>query len=119
MELYREVAQAEYPGDWWESRFFQALAWRNLGYREKTDEISRYIVSHATQRLERGSGTIDFFAKFGEQKARQTQRAEAHYLLGLGLFLQEKTEEAVNQFEQACNYNKGHVWARYYLSRLR
>jgi hypothetical protein len=33
------------------------------------------------------------------------------------LLLQGKTREAKNQFEQAINYNKEHLWARYFYDK--
>jgi Tfp pilus assembly protein PilF len=75
------------------------------------------LIASATKRLA-GDGQVDFFAKFGEQETRQTRRADAHYVLGLGLMRQAQMDEAKNQFEQAVNFNAAHTWAKYQLARL-
>jgi len=104
------------PSGWSEARFYQALAWREQGQDAKANEIFEDLVAAGTRGLA-GGGTVDFFAKFGEQQSRQAQRAAAHYELGLGLLGQGKTKEAQNQFEQAVNFNAGHTWAKYHLSQ--
>jgi len=116
-EQYSEIVASQTRRTWRPARYYQALAHQALDQADKAKEIGDDLVKDATRRI-RGEGDIDFFAKFGEQATRQTQRADAHYLLGLGLLLQGKTEEAKNQFNQAVNYNKGHIWAKYQLSRL-
>jgi len=116
-EEYSDIIKLESRRNSPATRFYQALAHRALGQEDKARDIGDALVSQATRRIQ-GEGDIDFFAKFGEQATRQAQRADAHYLLGLGLLLQGKTDEAKNQFSQAVNYNKGHVWARYQLSCL-
>jgi len=116
-KFYSQSAGQRVPGDWSESRFYQALSLRASGQKEKADKMLEELVASGTRRLS-GGGTVDFFAKFGEQQTRQGQRASAHYELGLGLLGQGRTEEAKNQFEQAINFNAGYTWARYHLSSL-
>jgi tetratricopeptide (TPR) repeat protein len=96
-----------------EGRFYQGLALRELGRKDEADGVFEDMVASATRRLSDG-GSVDFFAKFGEQQTRQAQRAAAHYELGLGLLGQDRKDEARNQFEQALNFNAGHIWARYH-----
>ncbi len=100
-----------------DAQFYLALALIELGRTEDAAEAAKSLVDGAARQLEGGT-QIDYFAKFGQQSSRQSQRADAHYQLGLGLLLQGKTEEARNQFEQALNYNKEHVWAGYQYRRL-
>jgi tetratricopeptide (TPR) repeat protein len=116
-QAYEDVINLEARRNSQAARFYQALAYQALGQEGEAKDIGDELVSAATRRIQ-GEGDIDFFAKFGEQATRQTQRADARYLLGLGLLLQGKNAEAKNQFDQAVNYNKGHVWARYQLSCL-
>jgi len=116
-KFYRQSAGQRVPGDWSESRFYQALALRSSGEKERADKMLEELVVSGTRRLS-GEGTVDFFAKFGEQQTRQGQRTNAHYELGLGLLSQGRIEEAKNQFEQALNFNAGLTWARYHLSSL-
>ena len=98
-------------------RYYQILALRELGRKDKAEELTKSLVNAATQRLAE-DGKIDFFAKFGEQATRQAQRADAHCVLGFGLLLQGRVDEAKNQFEQALNFNAAHTWASHHLSEL-
>ena len=101
-----------------EARFYQAMAMRELGQKDKADGIFKDLVATGTKRIS-GESDVDFFAKFGEQQTRQGQRATAHYELGLGLLGQGRLDEARNQFEQALNFNAGYTWARYHLASLK
>ena len=56
----------------------------------------------------------DFFAKFGQQQTRKARIASAHYLLGLGLLGQGKTEEARRELDKATQMNLAQPWAAYY-----
>jgi len=113
---FEQATSQRIRSGWPEARFYQALAWRELGQDAKTKAIFEELVAAGTKALA-GGGTVDFFAKFGEQQSRQGQRATAHYELALGLLGQGKFNEARNQFEQAVNFNTGHTWANYYLSQ--
>ena len=115
--MFRKSAEQDIPTDWSEARFYQALSLRELGRRDEADKILQALIASATRRLA-GEGQVDFFAKFGEQETRQTRRADAHYVLGLGLMRQAQIDEAKNQFEQAVNFNAAHTWAKYQLARL-
>jgi len=117
-KLYTQAAGQEIPSGWSEPRFYQAMALRELGQKEKADGIFKDLVAAGTRRVS-GDANVDFFAKFGEQQTRQGQRASAHYELGLGLLGQGRIEEARNQFEQALHFNAGHTWARYHLTSLK
>ena len=83
---------------------------------DRTDEAQRVydeLVKTGRKRLEENESS-DFFAKFGEQQTRQAQSASAHYVLGLGLLGQGKTDEARKAFTQASQMNLAQPWAAYY-----
>ena len=117
-KFYAQAAGQEIRFGGLESRFYQAMALRELGQKEKADGIFKDMVATGTKRIS-GESDVDFFAKFGEQQTRQGQRATAHYELGLGLLGQGRLDEARNQFEQALNFNASHTWARYYSASLK
>lgn len=100
-----------------EARFYQALARRELGESVNTDDVASRLADWATGQLG-GSAQTEFFTKFGEQQTLQTQRAEAHYILGLSRLLTNQRDEAAKHFAQALAYNQSHVWARYQQSQL-
>jgi tetratricopeptide (TPR) repeat protein len=114
---FRATAEQDIPGNWSETRFYQMLSLRELDRADEAEKIVEALIDSGTRRLA-GDGQVDFFAKFGEQETRQTRRADGHYVLGLGLVGRGRMDEAKNQFEQAINFNAGHTWAGYQLSRL-
>jgi len=116
-KFYTQAAGQEIRFGGSESRFYQAMAMKELGQKEKADGIFQDMVASGTKRIS-GEGDVDFFAKFGERQTRQGQRATAHYELGLGLLGQGRLDEARSQFEQALNFNAGHTWARYHLETI-
>ena len=113
--FYNKAADQDVPSDWSEARFYEGLALRELRQAEKANAIFDDLIATAEKSLSE-EGVVDFFAKFGEQESAQTQRAENHYELGLGLLGQGEIEKAKVQFEQALTFNVGHTWARYQLS---
>ncbi|MCP5521432.1 MAG: DUF5107 domain-containing protein [Verrucomicrobiales bacterium] len=100
-----------------EARFYQALASRELGDSDTTDAVASQLADWAAGQLG-GSAQTEFFTKFGEQQTLQTQRAEAHYILGLSRLLTNQPDEAAKHLTQALAYNQSHVWARYQLLQL-
>jgi len=115
--LLAELAGEKIPKNWLQARYYQARALEKTGRRDKVEEVGRQLVAAASDRVA-GKAKVDFFAKFGEQAARQARRADAHYALGLGLLLLGRTDEAKNQFTQAVQFNTAHTWARHELARL-
>lgn len=101
-----------------ESRFYRAMSMRQLGQEEQAKEIFDELVRTGTERIERDE-QADFFAKFGEQQARQVRLASAHYLLGLGYLGAGRSDDARNEFGQAARLNVSHVWAKAQLEALR
>jgi len=98
-----------------EAQFYEALAYRALGQEDRTRRIAEGLVSWAAEQLV-GEVETDVFAKFGERQTLEEQRAEAHYVRGLGLLLLGREEEAVRDFEQALARNPAHVWAGYFVA---
>ena len=88
-----------------------------LDRQEEAKAIFDELIQSGTQRIERDEET-DFFAKFGEQQARQARRASAHYILGLGYLGAGQTDEARAEFAKAARLNVSHVWAKAQLEAL-
>ncbi len=63
-------------------------------------------------------GTVDFFAKFGQQQDRRTRSATAHYLLGLGFLGRGESDKARDHLEQAVQLNLSHTRARQELEAM-
>ncbi len=115
--FYEKSASQE--GTRWvpESRFYRAMAMRELGQEEQAKAIFDELIQSGTQRIERDEET-DYFAKFGEQQARQSRLASAHYLLGLGYLGVGQKDDARDQFSKAARLNVSHVWAKAQLEEL-
>lgn len=96
-------------------RYYQALAQRQLGREDEANRVFDELISYATKRLEAGSD-MDFFEKFGGRESVASQKAMAHYLLGLGHLGKGRKAEAREQFEAALRLNVSHLGARTMLS---
>jgi Tfp pilus assembly protein PilF len=59
---------------------------------------------------------MSFFAKFGEQQSRDVEKANAHYLIGLGYLGAGNENKAQEEFKKALDLDMDHLWARYYLT---
>ncbi len=94
-----------------ESQFYRAMSMAKLDRQEEAKAIFDDLIRSGTQRIERDE-EADFFAKFGEQQARQARLASAHYLLGLGYLGVGRRDEARAEFGKAAKLNVSHVWAR-------
>lgn len=94
-----------------EARFFQAMAMQKLQRDSEAQEIFDELIKAGQDRLTREE-TADFFAKFGEQEARQGRQASAHYLVGLGHLAKGDLDSARASFALATKLNVSHVWAR-------
>ncbi|UCD49483.1 MAG: DUF5107 domain-containing protein [Phycisphaerales bacterium] len=103
-------AQQEGTGRWLEARYYQALSLTELGKDEQAKTIFEGLIETGTRRIERDEDT-DFFAKFGEQQARQARLASAHFVLGLGHLGLGQEDAAREEFQQATKLNASHVWA--------
>jgi tetratricopeptide (TPR) repeat protein len=110
-------AEQEGSRRWPEARYYRALSMAELGRDEQAKAIFEDLIEEGTRRIERGEDA-DFFAKFGEQQARQVRLASAHYLVGLGHLGLGRDEKAREEFEQATKFNVSHVWAGAELAAL-
>jgi len=100
-----------------EARFYRAMSMRKLGREEQATEIFEELIRTGAERIERDE-EVDFFAKFGEQQARQARLASAHYIQGLGYLGSGRIEAARSAFGEAARLNVSHVWARAQLDAL-
>jgi len=91
---------------WSEQSYYQALAHRKLGRAAEAAKLLDGLVRAAGERL-KTSPAMDFFEKFGEKQSAMAQRAQAHYLLGLGRLGQGQSAEARKEFENALELNYG------------
>ncbi len=107
-------AQQKGTDGWPETRFYQARSMAQLGQVDQAKAVYEELVRTAKSQIEHG-GDTDVFAKFGEQQARQTRLATAHYLQGLGYLGLGRMDAARAEFEQAIRLNASHVWARVYV----
>lgn len=94
-----------------EFRYHKGEALAKLGRADEAKALFDALEADGAAQLEKG-GTVDFFLKFGEKQARGMQRAQAHYLAGLGALGNADAAKAREHFEQAIEENPNHLWAR-------
>jgi Tfp pilus assembly protein PilF len=75
------------------------------------------LIKFAKERIE-STADLDFFAKFGERQSAESQRAQAHYLLGLSYLGNGDKERAKAEFVKALELDIDHLWAEYFLSTI-
>jgi tetratricopeptide (TPR) repeat protein len=111
--FYRKAAEQRVTDRWPDARFYQARSLAELGRVDQARKIYEELVATGRRLLDEGDST-DFFAKFGQQQTRKARNASAHYLLGLGLLGQGKTEEARRELDNATQMNLAQPWAAYH-----
>jgi len=114
---YKKAVSSKKRGEANEMHHFEALALQKLGMEEKAHEIFLDILQNGRRKAKR-TGSMSFFAKFGEQQAASPRQADAHYLIGLGYLGAGNAEKARSEFEKALQMDMDHIWARYELSRM-
>lgn len=100
-----------------ELAYYQGLALRKLG--KESDAKGKFDQLQAAGKENLGSGSgLDYFAKFGEKQSAFIRRAQAHYLMGLGLAGGGDTEKAAEEFKAALALNPNHTWAGVQLAEI-
>jgi tetratricopeptide (TPR) repeat protein len=98
-------------------RYYQGLAYRDLGDTAKSREIFDALVAEGQKRLDEGTA-VDFFAKFGERESQSAYVARAHYIMGLGHAGNGDAQQARAHFTEALKANPNDLWARLQLAEL-
>lgn len=88
-------------------RYYQALALDELGREKESDQILNEMIAEGRERLN-DEDSNNFFAKFGGNQFEAGQRAQAHYVMGLGYAGLDKRDEAQAAFEQALQLDPSH-----------
>ncbi len=112
-EFFRKAAGQKETGGRPEARYYQAMSLAKLGQQGESQKLLKELVDLGQKRLQEKE-SADFFAKFGQQKARQARAASAHFLIGLGLLGQGQTAESQKALRQAASMNAADPWAAYY-----
>ena len=116
-EHYKKAVSSKKRGEATDMHYYEARALQNLGMETKAHEIFLDIMQNGKKKMER-TGSMSFFAKFGEQQAASPQQADAHYLIGLGYLGAGNAQKAHSEFEKALQMDMDHIWARYYLNKM-
>jgi tetratricopeptide (TPR) repeat protein len=117
-EFYKKAADQRVSSRWSEARFYQGLCFRELGQKDRAEEIFDKLIGNAKEELSK-EADVDVFAKFGQQQTEEARKASAHYALGLGYLGKGLREQAKAEFEKAVELNVSHVWAKAQLAGLR
>ena len=98
-----------------EMRYYQGLAARKLGQDAKAARLFDEFIRMGQERLG-GAGELDFFAKFGARQSPAVRKADAYWLVGLGLLGKGQSAEARKQFQSALQLHTAHLGARIMLA---
>jgi tetratricopeptide (TPR) repeat protein len=111
----QSVASPQGPS---ELSYYQGMSWRKLGQEQKAVESFDGLIHFARENLEK-SGSMDYFAKFGEKESAQRRKADFHYLLGLGFLGEGRRQEAKAEFQKALGLHPYYFRAHRQLVSLR
>jgi tetratricopeptide (TPR) repeat protein len=98
-----------------EMRYYQGLAARKLGQDAKAARLFDDLIRMGQDRLH-AAGELDFFAKFGSRQSPAVRKADAHWLMGLGLLGKGQRVEARKQFAAAVQAHASHLGPRVMLA---
>jgi len=102
---------------WSELSFYQGMSLKKLGRQDEARQILEGLMAFAQRSLQTAEG-MDFFAKFGERQTASARKSQSHYLLGLSCLGKGEKEKARAEFENACELNINHLWAKHYLAMI-
>ena len=120
-QAYAEVLKERLSKGWDIPHYYRGYALKKLGQTAEAKSIFEGLAETGQRRLEAIESTtgMDFFAKFGDRMTKETRKATAHYLIGLGKLGLDQTEEARAEFEKAAALDINHVWSRAKLAELK
>ena len=98
-----------------EMQYYRGLAQRKLGRDAEASQIFDDLIARGDKALAQGND-IDYFAKFGQRRSSSFQRADAHYLIGLGNLGKGETAKARLEFQAVLGLNVNHLGATNQLS---
>ncbi|MGA2607521.1 MAG: DUF5107 domain-containing protein [Terriglobia bacterium] len=100
-----------------EIRYFQALSLKKLGQITQAAVLFDELLKSGREEL--GSSVdLGYFAKFGTRRSEAARKAEAHYLMGLGLLGKNDRQEAKVEFKRVLELDPNHLRAGTQLSLL-
>ncbi|MFN7999085.1 MAG: DUF5107 domain-containing protein [Bryobacteraceae bacterium] len=99
-----------------ETSWYKARAFEALGHQTEATQLFEMLVK--TGRSSLGNNQVDYFAKFGGRAANSARQAHGHYLLGLGLLGQGKSDEGKSELQSVLKYDPNHLGAKRQLASL-
>jgi len=100
--------------------YYQGLSQTKLGDKTKGTEIFNAMVSNGEKLITSSKeDSTDFFAKFGEQEARNVQLSNAYLLKGLGYKGLGDSRSAIENLQKAVELSAGNLYARVELNEYK
>jgi tetratricopeptide (TPR) repeat protein len=98
--------------------YWQGQAYRILGREKEARGMFDDLVRTGERQIAKG-GEADFFDKFGDRRSVTARKAQAHYLIGLGLLGMGKRARAKAEFRTALQCDINTLGARTMLEAVR
>lgn len=119
-QTYTEVLNERLSSGYGVHHYYRAYALKKLDRKEDANTIFEGLIQKGKRNLNSIDSTtgMDFFAKFGDRHTPESRKANAHYLIGLGMLGMDKTDEAKTEFETAASLDINHLWSRVQLAEM-
>ncbi len=120
-QAYAEVLKERLSRGWDIPHYYRGYALKKMGQTAEAKTVFEGLIQTGQKQLEAIESTtgMDFFAKFGDRMTKETRKANAHYLFGLGKLGLDRTKEARSEFEKAAALDINHVWSWAKLAELK
>ena len=97
-----------------ERELFRAMAYQELGEKEKADELIEAGKKYVEEQLSSKS-LIDIYSKFGEDGTQSQLLAQLFYLNGLAFRAQGNHAKATEEFTKAMKANQNMIWPKLFI----
>lgn len=98
--------------------YFNSMALKKLGKSDEALIMLENMIESGETALDMKT-EVDFFAKFGQEVAKNNRQANECYKIGLAYLGKADRSSAKKYLEMAIRFNKNHLWANEYFKFVR